>query len=46
RLIFIAEALRRLLNDEGFRDLLTKEGLTTLPKNLAKRLDRLEASNP
>ncbi|RVA14641.1 chromosome partitioning protein ParB [Mesorhizobium sp. M7A.F.Ca.US.002.01.1.1] len=46
RLIFIAEAVRRLLQDDDFRDLLTKEGLTTLPKNLAQRLDRLEASNP
>ncbi|MBA1140686.1 ParB N-terminal domain-containing protein [Mesorhizobium sp. CCANP35] len=46
RLIFIAEAMRRLLHDDEFRDLLSKEGLTTLPKNLAQRLDRLEASNP
>ncbi|MET1046270.1 MAG: plasmid partitioning protein RepB C-terminal domain-containing protein [Hyphomicrobium sp.] len=42
RLIFIAEAMRRLLADEEFRELLEREGLTTLPKNLAQRLDRLE----
>ncbi|RWO32496.1 MAG: chromosome partitioning protein ParB [Mesorhizobium sp.] len=46
RLISIAEALRRLLQDDEFRDLVTKEGLTTLPKNLAQRLYRLEASKP
>jgi ParB family chromosome partitioning protein len=46
RLIFIAEAMRRLLADKEFRDLLSKEGLTTLPKNLAQRLNRLEVTNP
>jgi ParB family chromosome partitioning protein len=46
RLIFIAEALRRLLADEAFRKLLSKEGLTTLPKNLAERLERLEVGKP
>lgn len=46
RLIFIAEAMRRLLEDDEFRALLSKEGLTTLPKNLAQRLNRQEASEP
>jgi ParB family chromosome partitioning protein len=46
RLVFIAEAMRRLLADEEFRNLLSKEGLTTLPKNLAQRLDRLEVTTP
>ncbi|MEI5679523.1 MULTISPECIES: plasmid partitioning protein RepB C-terminal domain-containing protein [unclassified Mesorhizobium] len=38
RLILIAEAMRRLLADDQFRDLLCNEGLRTLPKNLALRL--------
>ncbi len=40
RLIFIAEALQRLVADEDFRAILVKEGLTTLPESLAKRLAR------
>lgn len=46
RLLFIAEAMRRLLEDDAFRTLLAKEGLATLPKNLVRRLDRQEASHP
>jgi ParB family chromosome partitioning protein len=38
RLMFVAEALRRLLADEMFQRLLAEEGLVTLPEPLAKRL--------
>lgn len=38
RLTFAVQALRGLLADEGFASLLGKEGLDTLPRNLAKRL--------
>jgi len=38
RLLFIVEALRRLGRDERFVALLEDEGLGTLPKNLAVRL--------
>lgn len=38
RLLFIVEALRRLSADHKFLDLLDKEGLATLPLNLAERL--------
>lgn len=38
RLIFITEAMRKLLSDEGFTTLLRAEGLDTLPKNLADRI--------
>jgi ParB family transcriptional regulator, chromosome partitioning protein len=38
RLIFVTEALRKLLADEGFVTLLRAEGLDTLPKNLADRI--------
>lgn len=46
RLIFITEGMRRLLDDDQFRALLSKEGLTSLPKNLAQRLNRHGASGP
>ena len=37
-LMFITEALRKLLNDENFITLLRAEGLATIPKNLSDRL--------
>lgn len=38
RLIFVAEALRKLFADENFVTLLRAEGLETLPRNLAGRI--------
>lgn len=38
RLLFVVEALRQLLSDENFTNLLRAEGLDTLPKNLAERI--------
>lgn len=38
RLIFLTEALRKLLGDENFVTLLRAEGLGTLPSNIADRL--------
>ena len=38
RLVFVTEALRRLLADESFVNLLRAEGLDTLPRNLAARM--------
>ena len=38
RLIFITEAMRKLLSEENFVTLLRAEGLDTLPKNLAERI--------
>jgi len=35
RLLFVTEALRQLLQEDHFRNLLRAEGLTTLPKPLA-----------
>jgi ParB family chromosome partitioning protein len=42
RLVFITEALRKLLADEHFVTLLRAEGLDTLPRNLADRIERTE----
>jgi len=39
RLVFMTEALRKLLGDENFVTLLQAEGLDTLPRNLAGRID-------
>ncbi|MGY3445514.1 ParB/RepB/Spo0J family partition protein [Bradyrhizobium sp. USDA 4473] len=39
RLVFILEALRKLLTEPDFLELLQTEKLDTLPKNLALRLD-------
>ena len=39
RLLFITEALRQLLDDDNFSNLLRAEGLTTLPKPLAVLMD-------
>lgn len=38
RLVFVTEALRKLLADENFVTLLRAEGLDTLPANLSTRL--------
>lgn len=38
RLVFVTEALRRLLAEESFVNLLRAEGLDTLPRNLAARM--------
>ena len=40
RLLFVTEALRQMLQDEHFRNLLRAEGLTTLPKPLAGLMDK------
>jgi ParB family chromosome partitioning protein len=39
RLVFVTQALRALFADENFTTLLRAEGLDTLPRNLAERLD-------
>jgi ParB family chromosome partitioning protein len=39
RLVFMAEALRKLFADENFITLLRAEGLDTLPRNLATRIE-------
>lgn len=38
RLLFVVEALRQLLFDENFTNLLRAEGLATLPKYIAERV--------
>jgi ParB family transcriptional regulator, chromosome partitioning protein len=38
RLIFLTEAIRKLIADENFVTMLRAEGLDTLPQNLADRL--------
>ncbi|MCK3828259.1 MULTISPECIES: plasmid partitioning protein RepB C-terminal domain-containing protein [Pseudomonas] len=38
RLLFVIEALRQLLSDDNFTNLLRAEGLDTLPKYLAERV--------
>lgn len=38
RLLFVTEALRKLVADENFTTLLRAEGLDTLPRNLGERL--------
>lgn len=38
RLLFVAEALRTLMADEGFVTLLRAEGLSTMPAKLAERV--------
>jgi ParB family transcriptional regulator, chromosome partitioning protein len=39
RLVFVTEAVRKLLIDENFVTLLRAEGLDTLPRNLAARIE-------
>ncbi len=38
RLLFVVEAMRHLLADENFTNLLRAEGLDTLPKHIAERV--------
>lgn len=38
RLLFVVEALRQLLSDDNFSNLLRAEGLETLPKYIAERV--------
>jgi ParB family transcriptional regulator, chromosome partitioning protein len=40
RLLFVATALKRLLSDDHFVALLRADGLSTLPKALAERIER------
>lgn len=42
RLIFVAHAMRELLHDDRFSEVLISENLNTLPKKLAARMDRQE----
>ena len=42
RLTFAVQALRSLLADDGFASLLRREGLETLPRNLATRLQGVQ----
>jgi len=42
KLVSVIEALRKLLNDEHFVTLLRAEGLESLPRNLASRLQTAE----
>jgi ParB family chromosome partitioning protein len=44
RLVFVTEALRKLLVDENFVTLLRAENLDTLPRNLAERMQISEAA--
>jgi ParB family transcriptional regulator, chromosome partitioning protein len=44
RLVFVTEAMRKLLADDHFVTLLRAEGVDTLPKNLAARIDGRGAS--
>ena len=40
QLLFVIEALRKLRGEEGFVALLRAEGLDTLPRDLAERVER------
>lgn len=42
RLLFVTHALRQLIAEETFQELLTAEGLNSIPKNLAMRISRIE----
>ena len=42
RLVFVTHALRQLITEETFQELLTAEGLNSIPKNLAIRISRIE----
>jgi ParB family chromosome partitioning protein len=37
-MLFVVEAMRHLLADENFTNLLRAEGLETLPKHIAERV--------
>lgn len=42
RLLFVTHAVRELLADDAFHDILIAEGLSTMPKNLAIRVSKRE----
>ncbi|MES0000086.1 ParB N-terminal domain-containing protein [Mesorhizobium sp. M0051] len=42
RLLFVTHALRQLMAEEAFQDVVRAEGLDTLPRNLAARISRVE----
>jgi ParB family chromosome partitioning protein len=42
RLVFVTHALRQLIAEETFQEILATEGLNTIPKNLAARISRIE----
>lgn len=42
RLLFIAHAVRQLLKDDVFHEMLNDEGLSTIPRNLATRISKGE----
>ncbi|MER8578467.1 ParB N-terminal domain-containing protein [Mesorhizobium sp. M1423] len=42
RLLFVTHALRQLMAEESFHDVLTAEGLGTIPKTLAARISKVE----
>jgi ParB family chromosome partitioning protein len=42
RLLFITHAVKQMLSDDTFHEILESEGLSTLPKNLATRISRGE----
>ncbi|MNG36359.1 hypothetical protein D3C84_1233660 [compost metagenome] len=44
RLLFITHALRRLISEDRFQDLLAAENLATMPKNLATRIRKGEVA--
>jgi ParB family chromosome partitioning protein len=46
RLVFVTEALRRLLAEESFVNLLRAEKLDTLPRNLAERIQSKGVATP
>ena len=43
RLVFVTEALKKLFGDENYLTLLRAEGLETLPRNLATRIEAASA---
>lgn len=44
RLLFVTDAMRRLLADEHFVTLLRAEGLNSIPQALAERIGPVERS--
>lgn len=44
RLLFITHALRQLVAEDAFQDILVAEGLSTMPKTLATRISRGEVA--
>lgn len=44
RLLFITHAIRQLLKDDIFHEILTAEGLSTIPRNLATRISKGEVA--